>query len=576
MDVQLPDGTLVKGVPDGTSKLELATKLKANGKSVPDSWLQPAAPKTASTPVSKGLPSTVEGLESQISGGQNTDPLKDPFTAGLMPEGEMGAGLKLAGRAADKVLPNAVTGPVKAGAKAAGDWIDQALGKLRPTTEGKVSKILQTSATDPAAAKKALAKPPTLVKGSAPTTASASGDEGLLGLEKTVRNTVPKGIEQIGARNLAPNNLARTDLLSKMAGTPEDVTKLKAARDTTAKTLYKKADTQFVNVDPAFRQLQERPSIQRAIKIADRLAREDGTTLDPGSLAPKKIGSASTAVSAAQKPLASAGGAARPSSQLQVSGKNLHYVKLALDQMLEKSPTNSLGRTEAGKIANTRSEFLKWAEDRIPEYKTARETFAKMSQPINRREILQNLQSKAIKEGTDAKGNKIMTRAGFNGAVKAARPELEKTLSAPQLKTIDRISKDLDLSERVNSPYLKATGSDTLRNATAATVLGKITGGHGLIAGTAKLLAKAPPLGFLVQIPAEEIHSLLVDAMLDPALGAKLLEKPTPSTLSAIGTGLAKFVKANPRAVPIAAKLLYQDTDQVPLQQGQQQPTAQP
>jgi hypothetical protein len=46
MDVQLPDGTTVKGVPDGTSKADLFAKLKANGHPVDDSWLgsTPAAP----------------------------------------------------------------------------------------------------------------------------------------------------------------------------------------------------------------------------------------------------------------------------------------------------------------------------------------------------------------------------------------------------------------------------------------------------------------------------------------------------------------------------------------------------
>lgn len=38
MDVRLPDGTVIKNVPEGTSKSDLATKLKANGMNVPDSW----------------------------------------------------------------------------------------------------------------------------------------------------------------------------------------------------------------------------------------------------------------------------------------------------------------------------------------------------------------------------------------------------------------------------------------------------------------------------------------------------------------------------------------------------------
>jgi hypothetical protein len=48
MDVKLPDGTVIQNVPDGTSKADLATKLKANGMNVPDEWLAPPAP--AATP----------------------------------------------------------------------------------------------------------------------------------------------------------------------------------------------------------------------------------------------------------------------------------------------------------------------------------------------------------------------------------------------------------------------------------------------------------------------------------------------------------------------------------------------
>ena len=39
MDVQLPDGTTIKGVPDGTTKAQLAQKLQANGRAVPKEWL---------------------------------------------------------------------------------------------------------------------------------------------------------------------------------------------------------------------------------------------------------------------------------------------------------------------------------------------------------------------------------------------------------------------------------------------------------------------------------------------------------------------------------------------------------
>lgn len=48
MDVRLPDGTIVKNVPEGTTKADLAAKLKANGMAVPDDWMsQTSGPSAA-------------------------------------------------------------------------------------------------------------------------------------------------------------------------------------------------------------------------------------------------------------------------------------------------------------------------------------------------------------------------------------------------------------------------------------------------------------------------------------------------------------------------------------------------
>jgi hypothetical protein len=49
MDVRLPDGTVIKDVPDGTTKADLATKLKANGMAVPSEWLEAPKPQAAQT-----------------------------------------------------------------------------------------------------------------------------------------------------------------------------------------------------------------------------------------------------------------------------------------------------------------------------------------------------------------------------------------------------------------------------------------------------------------------------------------------------------------------------------------------
>lgn len=46
MDVRLPDGTVIQGVPEGTTKAQLAERLKANGMAVPSEWIPAERPKS--------------------------------------------------------------------------------------------------------------------------------------------------------------------------------------------------------------------------------------------------------------------------------------------------------------------------------------------------------------------------------------------------------------------------------------------------------------------------------------------------------------------------------------------------
>ena len=74
MDVRMPDGTIIKGVPDGTTKAELAQKLQKSGMAVPADWLAAEKPKAAAPEQSTwdrgvqalktGAGDTVRGLTS--------------------------------------------------------------------------------------------------------------------------------------------------------------------------------------------------------------------------------------------------------------------------------------------------------------------------------------------------------------------------------------------------------------------------------------------------------------------------------------------------------------------------------
>lgn len=59
MNVTLPDGTTIDGVPEGTTKQQLAQKLKANGRDIPADWLETKPRKSSLEQLEELEPSTV-------------------------------------------------------------------------------------------------------------------------------------------------------------------------------------------------------------------------------------------------------------------------------------------------------------------------------------------------------------------------------------------------------------------------------------------------------------------------------------------------------------------------------------
>ena len=94
MDVRLPDGTIIKGVPDGMSKADLTAKLQANGYDV-SKLTAPAAPQLPEslrprTAAPEGMP----GARQELSTGQRVYQAARPFVAPLLEAGgAIGGGL---------------------------------------------------------------------------------------------------------------------------------------------------------------------------------------------------------------------------------------------------------------------------------------------------------------------------------------------------------------------------------------------------------------------------------------------------------------------------------------------------
>jgi hypothetical protein len=145
-----------------------------------------------------------------------------------------------------------------------------------------------------------------IIPGSIPTVADVADNAGVAALQRTASAIDPTVTNEY-AKRAALQNTARVDVLRNMAGTDGARDMFGAARDATAETLYAKAFKKGISekaaarVQPDIERLLTNPAIEDAIPIAKRLAQYDGIDIaDPkGSL------------------------------------KGLHYVKKALDDMLE-------------------------------------------------------------------------------------------------------------------------------------------------------------------------------------------------------------------------------------------------
>lgn len=108
MDVRLPDGTLLRNVPDGMSKADLTAKLQSNGYDIgklsAPAEAAPAARENVAAEESNFIPRSMDELKSQL----RQDPLIQ-VGAGLYKgfKDITDTGLKLAASAVDYVLPKA-------------------------------------------------------------------------------------------------------------------------------------------------------------------------------------------------------------------------------------------------------------------------------------------------------------------------------------------------------------------------------------------------------------------------------------------------------------------------------------
>lgn len=557
MDVTLPDGVVIEGVPDGTTKAQLLQKLQLSGHPSTQALLDQVSQERtlgemggmekfnagmggAFTRIGQGtkqmlglgtdyqrdkgateaLNRTGAGLAGNIAG--NVAALAP---AAVLPGAASVGGAAALGALTGALQPTDTTGErlgnmAKGGALAGGVqavarypteiWegakdVAGGVGRgLKATVEplyqgGRediLARALRNASQGNVDVPGRLANASQLVPGSAPTAAEVAGSPGIAALQRTAAATNPEAY----ATRAAQQNEARITDLTDLAGTQGARDFAAANRDATANQLYKQAydlGVDLTKMNPARRgeitKLLKTPAVQEAIGEARTLAANEFVNLK------------------------------NPSGSV----KGLDYVKRALDDQIKNATGN-----EQRVLVGLKDRLLTTIDTLSPEYAAARNVFRDMSRPINQMDIAQAVSDKAVNKLTGALQPAAYARAltddtaatatGFNKAT------LANTLEPQQLGRLNAIKEDLARS--VDARDLgRGPGSDTFQKLSMSNLMQRT--------GLPDTAMRVPILGRAINWAYENadnrMRQQLAEALLNPQEAGRLLSKAPPIPLSA-------------------------------------------
>ena len=469
----------------------------AGGAAVAGSAIARTAPAVIPTMLRAGL---LGGAEGAVGG----------FMSG---EGGVGPRLQ---NAIAPATTGAVLGPAVAGvgrtlgvAKTLADPFFQA-GKER-----LAGSVLNRFASNPSAAMQRLLQGGSeLVPGSRPMTSQIARDPGLAALQTPIESVLDE-TGQFAARR-SEQNAARVLDLQKMARDPAAIAYAEAKRGTVtapmregafdlgggaadAKGVLNQIDTLLA--DPNNKQKTVQTALQDfRTQVADA-ANKDTGLIDPRALYSirKDIG------------LAQSGKLSGERSDYRHASSVLGDLKTAFDDTIDAA---------------------------APGYRDYMNQFRKMSVPIDQMKGLQAVGRQAEMAAPDVATNlPVLSQAKFKQALQTRADDLTR-LSPSQRTRVDAIMEDLNRATAPTAPGVRPPGSNTVKNLSVASIIGNMFGES--MANNSLMKSIARPIDFLYKLPEQDVQKLLVDAMLDPELAGKLMQKAGAGVPASTARALAR------------------------------------
>jgi hypothetical protein len=388
---------------------------------------------------------------------------------------------------------------------------------VRPGTEAGreviAGNVLRSLASDAERAIMAAEGYQAPIAGYRPTTAQATRDIGLASAETPIR-----GLDQTGkfAQQQVEANRARMAILDRLAKDKDALERAMSKRDEVTSPLREEAFLKAQNVSPETFQSATALTVNRTI---DDILKSDvgarGTVIKTMNWAKEQLARGTT-----------------PARMYEVR-KDLRD---AAQGLLDKEGAAfSLAKRELEQVIRSVDDAIDAA---APGYKDYLDKYAKSSRGIERMEAAQQFRGKVMSTIPDPSniGEYLISQPSFTRAIRAAAEDTK--LSKTQLAVLQRVSQDIDSG--VLARATKVPGSDTFKNLSTANIIGGIVGKQ-MFGEVPPAFAKVvAPMNWLYNGSDDAIRQLLVDAMLDPQLAAKMMRRATQATVEPLSEELKK------------------------------------
>lgn len=416
------------------------------------------------------------------------------------------------GMMAGTIAPSAGAGALTT-AQAVGRGAKEA---VRPFTEGGreviVGNILRQLARDPEMAAARMEQYTPGVPGYTPTAAQASRDVGLAGAIPAVR-----GMDETGrfTTQQMQANQARINVLDRLAKDKDALAAAIAKRDEVTTPLREAAFAQSTVTPEMFR---------------NEIALNVNKTID--DILASSPGKRSTVMSVVNDARKDISRASTPEDLYEIRKDLRAAAQGLLDKSGSGGPSASAYKAAKGQLEQIIKSVDDTIESAAPGYTDYLKKYAASSRGIERLEAAQDLRAKVkstipmMLDDPSRAPEYMLSQPAFVRAMRGI--EKETDLSPAQVAVVNRVAKDLD---EATFRVTQEPGSNTFKNFSIANIMGGIVGKQMFGDVPASMQKGVTSLNWLYGGADDAIRAVIVDAMLDPKLAARMMRKATTAEM---------------------------------------------